>query len=224
MHPKGSIRSFCAVLVFACVLLWTPSSASAQLGPPRINDCNEYLAKTMAQVEMSCYRPGQRPMPEGRWYPYLSRHQDWCPGAAPETRGFEVWAREVEQGNPETCRGFRQFATVFFGSTPGMCNRYAWRAIIQVRLAGMLSQFYPQCRFAGPRWDQNVEAHRGWCFSGPANSAMELEDRERRRAIALCSPARRFPITPPPTAAPAPASTEAPSPTELLRSIGPPEK
>jgi hypothetical protein len=108
-----------ALAGLAALLLIPGTSTRAQLGPPRINDCNEYLAKTMAQIEMSCYREGQRPIPEGRWYPYLSRHQDWCPGATPEARGIEVSAREVEQGNPETCRGFRQYASLFLGSTPG---------------------------------------------------------------------------------------------------------
>lgn len=179
----------CFAAMMSAGLFFCSTAAHSQFGAPRINDCNEYIAKTMAQIEMTCFKEGKgQPVPQGRWHPFKNPHLDWCKTATPEQRGNEVWAREIEQGRPDTCRGFRQYATVFFGSAFGSCQVYAWRAYIQTRLAAALGQFVPACRFSGARWDPNLESHRGYCSSNPGNKVLEAEDRARRQAIFACAP------------------------------------
>jgi hypothetical protein len=63
---------------------------------------------------------------------------------------------------------------------PDFCDGYAAQAAHQSALAERFD-----CAFHGPRWSNDIEAHRAWCRS-TATAAVEAEVTSRARDLRLC--------------------------------------
>jgi hypothetical protein len=147
----------------------SPSSAQGTFGPLAIDDCNDYVARAMSQVQMGtgCDFPGPR------WSPNPAEHTSWCSRASPQNRGREYNERRKALVG---CRGD-------IGAIPiSNCQDYASRMRSQIELAQALGS---SCRFQGMRWSSNLVQHMHWC-NRTTTSEHELEDAARRRELAEC--------------------------------------
>jgi len=125
------------------------STASAQFGPPPINDCNEYLPRTFSQLDVACLNPRAT----GRWSPRRSDHERWCRTASPQARANEVEARrnDLVAGCRSADRAQRRLVTGILDCVNDSSGApsYVWRTMTLIQLAAQLGQIYPSCRFSG---------------------------------------------------------------------------
>jgi hypothetical protein len=138
-------------------------------GPLAIDNCADYVARAISQVQMAtgCNFPGPR------WSPNAVQHINWCKDASPRDRGQEYDERRKAL---VACRGD-------IGAIPiSNCADYASRARSEVELAQALGS---SCTFQGMRWSSNLVQHKNWC-DRTATGEHELEDAARRKELAQC--------------------------------------
>src|SRR4029450_13296763 len=137
-----------ALFVSSSLLLAaSPASVQGTFGPLAIDNCTDYVARAVSQVQMGtgCNFPGPQ------WSRNAAEHMKWCKDASPRDRGREYNERRKAL---VACRGD-------FGASPiSNCNDYASRARSQVELAQALGS---NCNFHGMRWSSNLVQHMNWC-------------------------------------------------------------
>jgi hypothetical protein len=151
------------------LLAASPASAQGTFGPLAIDNCADYVARAMSQVQMAigCNFPGPR------WSQNAVEHMNWCNSASPRDRGQEYSERCKAL---VACRGD-------IGAIPiSSCDEYASRARSEVELSQALGSV---CTFKGMRWSSNLIQHMNWC-DRTTTSEHELEDAARRRELAQC--------------------------------------
>lgn len=161
-----------ALLVsFVPVSVASPASAQGIFGPLAIDNCSDYVARAMSQVEMGagCNFPGPR------WSPNRAEHISWCNTASPRARGEAYHERREALIR---CRG--DIGAIAISN----CDDYASRARSEVELAQALGS---SCTSKGARWSSNLVQHMNWC-DRTATREHESEDAARRKELAQCRP------------------------------------
>jgi hypothetical protein len=123
--------------------LWVPASSAG------INDCTEYVARALSQIDMACGQSG------GRWTTSASQHMNWCVSASPQARANENNARLSALGL-NGCRhdaGRKSIGPLPSGGhSPPLspaerhrqaCVVYAWRAMAQQDVAKRMNGWWP---------------------------------------------------------------------------------
>jgi hypothetical protein len=146
-----------------------PVLAQGVFGSSSIENCDDYVARAMSQVQMGtgCNFAGLR------WSSNSADHMNWCKRSSALDRGEENGARQKAL---VSCRGDIGWVRI-----PN-CYDYGSRVRSQIELTKALGS---SCSFRGERWDSNLVQHMNWCNRTDA-SAHEKEDAARRKELAEC--------------------------------------
>jgi hypothetical protein len=157
-------------LVVAIAISLGASPALAQFQSTPIDSCDDYVSRTISQVQMAtgCGFAGPR------WSPDAGDHKNWCSRASSRDRGREY---EERRKALTVCRGDSGLVKI------ANCNDYTARLRSQLDLAKSLRS---SCTFQGMRWSDNLVQHLNWCNRTDA-SKQEDEDAARRKELATCN-------------------------------------
>jgi len=160
--------TFRLVVVSVLSLLWA-YPALAQFGSIPIENCDDYVSRTVNQVQMAkgCGHTGPQ------WSLDAESHKTWCKQASSRDRDREYAERLKAL---VACRGDSGVVKV------ANCHDYGARFRSQLDLAKALGS---GCSFEGMRWSDNLVQHMHWCNRTDAGKH-DFEDAARRKELASC--------------------------------------